>query len=273
MELMVVGVDRLQSASTVADAYGQLLAELVGMLHQRVGGCKLQPPLLKAQLDGDVAVVHVGGAILEGILHEGQEDHRRDDGGVIVHFAFPHHRGMAVQPDTLQIDVVADVVGLVAYADPVVAGRHIAIPQQLGKLDEGLFGLIRGTDDQAVEGVERVEQEVGRYLSLEEGQLGSVTLALGDALQQPAVVEFLDESHAYRVSHHYGPHKPQADSDVVVAHARLVFAHRGQQEIHLGQRVAGQEIGDYHHQHGDDGQLSVPPVEDELRKLDLFLQS
>ena len=85
----------------------------------------MQPPLLKAQLDGDVAVVHVGGAILEGILHEGQEDHRRDDGGVVVHLAFPHHPGMAVQPDTLQIDVVADVVGLIAYADPVVAKEQI----------------------------------------------------------------------------------------------------------------------------------------------------
>ena len=149
---------------------------------------------------------------------------------------------MVVEPDQLQVDVVVDVVDFIPDCHPVVVGRHVGVFHQFGELDEGVFGLLGRTDYEAVERVERIEEEMGIDLSLVERQLGLVALVFHDALQQHAVVEFLDESYDKRVGQNDEEHEPYGYGHIVVSDPCLIFAHGGNHEIHFRERVQRQKI-------------------------------
>ena len=243
-----VGVEQFESFAAVLDADSR--GRLFLLFHDAVLGLEDKHTAFYHDFDVDGTVDVGRGAVLEGILHEGDENHGGYLGLLVVGFGMEFDVGVFVEPQRLQVDILSDVVDFVADGYGVEGRLGVHVFQYVGELNEGRFRLVRLGEDQPVKGVERVEEEVRIDLRLVQCQLGLVFLGL-DFLLRENLAEQLDRYlDGQTESRDYQKEEPHAQGPDVLAYApvagrvdEVVFGYGYLADAPGNQQEGGEEYG------------------------------
>ena len=126
----------------------------------------------RARGDRDqVATGSPGHAVLHGVLDEGLRDERGDLALLQGRIADELHSQLLPETQGFDVQVAAHQLELTAEGDELLPARVEARSEQISDLIESREGVPRGIRaDEAADGVQRVEEEVGMELAPQRGQ-------------------------------------------------------------------------------------------------------
>ena len=179
----------MQTAAHILQAHASVA--VFALRHLAVLAGEVEAVVLDANLDVDEGVLLVTHAVLEGVLHEGDEHQRRylAVGGGLWHLYVDVH--MVGHPHAHQLDVVVEEDEFLAQGHFLLGALIEHEAHDFGQFDDGLLGLFGVDVHQRMDVVEGVHQEVGVDLILQILQLllQVLTLQFGQSLRVAAVAE------------------------------------------------------------------------------------
>ena len=173
---VVVGIEQVEAVAHVADAAVRRC--LLLWIDMAVEHREEQGAAPHAQLHVDVAVVGRRDAVFERVLHKRDKDHRCHGRVGVVDVVARGDVGGVAETQLLQVDILLQVVCLLAHGNEVAVGVVVSVLTHIDELLKGLLALVGVGEDETIERVERVEEEMRIDLSLVHGQFGLVALRL-----------------------------------------------------------------------------------------------
>ena len=215
-------------------------------------------------VDGYVGGFFVVHAVLEGVLHQRNEQQRCD--GCLRGFVGQRHEDphVARLADAHQLDVVAQEPDLGRQRDGRPAAVVEYVAQHAAQIVDGLLGAFGVEQDERVDVVQRVEQEMGVQLAFEVLQLGLCAavfeLLAGCFGAVPAAGHADGDTYAHdqQVEHQVAGEEPH----------RVLPGAFDRRAVHVGQQeMAEQQVDEEHHRADEQQVVAGEPAEPPRREV------
>ena len=156
-------------------------------------------------------------AILECIFYKSDKQHRRKHGRIIVDAMRELDACTLIEPQPLQLDILADISNFLTERDEVLACIVVDILCEVDETLESSDCESGISDKQAVDGIEGIEKEVRIDLRLEKGKFGFVALKLQFLTCETLAVGF--GTHSYNKAESDNENEVQPHSLAVLPHS------------------------------------------------------